>query len=415
MRVAYQAYDKAGVAVQSVIEAASVADATAKLRARGLFTTKVQPAGDGAKSGKAASRDAGHGGKRWMTGGARLKRLNHFTRQFYVLMASGTPVLQALEALEQQAPDRVSAGLVHDVRVHVEQGGNLTDALSARPEMFDEVYRSLVAAGEQAGKLTPMLQRLSELTQKQLKLYQAVRGALAYPIVLVTVAIGVLGLMLAVVVPRFAGLFESLAVPLPASTQLLLVIGGVVRAYWWAIGLGMVGALCGAVMTLRSDAGRAAVHKALVTWPMIGKLTQSLITARIVRLLGTLIDSHLPLLDVLDLTRRSCANPLYRELLTGAKEAVQQGEAIGSAFVDQPLIAPSVAAAVQAGEGSGRLGSSLLNMAELMDEENQVLIKTMLSMLEPAILLVLGVVIGLMAMSIFLPLFDLAAAAGGGG
>jgi len=408
MKLAYQGYDSNGKAVRDTIDAPSAAEATVALRGRGLFVTSIDPA---AKDQASAGKSGGGFGSR---SGAGIKGLTLFTRQLQVMLTTGTPIVQALSALQRQTDNAVWRNTIASLSARVEEGVSLSEAMKDHPDRFDAIYCNLVNAGETSGKLPIMLERLSNLTRKQLHTRNTIAGALVYPSLLLVVAVGVLSLMLTIVLPRFGGLFETLDLPLPPTTQALMFLSGVLTSYWWVIILAGAGIDAGVYYWLRTDHGKQTLFTAMLRLPMLGKVTRSFATARIARLLGVLMDSHLPLLDVLDLIREGTANIHYSRLLDQAKEAVTRGEPISTPFSESDLIIPSVSEAIRSGEASGRVASSLLVMSDMLDEENEVLIKSLTGVLEPLILLAMGVLVGFMALSIFLPLFDLTAMTAGG-
>ena len=408
MKLAYQGYDSNGKVVKDTIDAPNAAEATVALRGRGLFITSISNAMEGeGKSGKSGRRFGGRGG-------AGIKGLTLFTRQLQVMLATGTPIVQALSALKRQTDNAVWRETIQHLSERVEEGVALSEAMKDHPQRFDAIYRNLVAAGETSGKLPLMLDRLAELARKQLQTRNTIVGALVYPSLLVVVAVGVLCLMLTVVLPRFGDLFLTLDLPLPPTTKFLMFLSGILIGYWWAILLTIAAVAFGAYTWLKTEHGKQTVFTAMLSLPMLGKVTRSFATARIARLLGVLMDSHLPLLDVLDLIHAGTLNVHYSKLLDSARDAVTRGEPISTAFSESDLITPSVSEAMRSGEASGKVAPSLLLMSDMLDEENEVLIKSLTGVLEPLILLALGVLVGFMALSIFLPLFDLTAMSAGG-
>ncbi len=408
MKLAYQGYDSNGKMVRDTIDAPSADEATVALRGRGLFVTSIDAA---AKATAHAGKTRGGFGSR---SGSGIKGLTLFTRQLQVMLTTGTPIVQALSALQRQTDNPVWRDTITRLSTRVEEGVSLSEAMKEHPERFDAIYCNLVNAGETSGKLPMMLERLSNLTRKQLQTRNTIIGALVYPSLLVVVALGVLSLMLTIVLPRFGDLFVTLDLPLPPTTQALMFLSGVLTSYWWVIilSLGVTGV--GVRYWLGTTHGKHTLFTAMLRLPLVGKVTRSFATARIARLLGVLMDSHLPLLDVLDLIREGTANVHYGRLLDEAKEAVTRGEPISTTFTGSDLITPSVSEAIRSGEASGKVASSLLVMSDMLDEENEVLIKSLTGVLEPLILLAMGVLVGFMALSIFLPLFDLTAMSAGG-
>lgn len=409
MKLAYQAFDKAGKAVSDTIDAATTEEATDQLRRRGLFVTSVNAADLGAPADAKPTmvRPA-----RRMGCGRRLKNLAVFTRQLYVLLSTGTPMVETLGALERQCKDPLWRVVVADLRRRVEEGSSLSEAMAADPASFDQVFRSLVASGESGGKFDVMLDRLSQLTRKQLQTRSAVIGSLVYPSLLLVVSGGVLVLMLTFVLPRFGDLFKTMDLTLPPTTKVIMMISDVLCDYWSALILAaavVVAALWG---WARTPHGQLVRDTVMIRAPGVGAMTRSFITARIARLLGVLSDSHVPLLEALALTKAAAGNIHYRRLMDKAENAVTRGDPISAAFSDEKLISPSVYEAMRSGEATGRVSAMLINMADFMDEENEVLLKTLASILEPAILIGLGVLVGLVALSMFMPLFDLTAQMG---
>lgn len=407
MKLRYQAYDASGRSVADVIDAPNPEEATDLLRRQGLFVTTLTTGG--------GPRVVEHAQRRHVKSTRKLKHLAIFTRQLYVLATTGTPLVEALGALQRQAKDPSWSKVIGDLRQRVEEGAALSEAMAAHPDCFDVIYRSLVAAGETGGKFEPILDRLSRLVQKQVHARGTLIGALMYPSLLLFVASSVLVLMMAFVLPRFAGLFDTLDVPLPPTTQGLLYISDAIRGYWWAFIGGFVGLVLLVWLWSRTQQGRLTLDSLVLRLPLFGKVVRNFILARLVRLIGVLQDSYVPLLDVLDLARDAAGNAHYRRLMTRASESVTRGEPISTAFADNFLVDATVYEAIRSGESSGKLSEMLINMADFMDEENETVLRSLTSILEPVILIVLGLLVGFVALSMFLPLFDLTAMAGESG
>jgi type II secretory pathway component PulF len=300
------------------------------------------------------------------------------------------------------------------VRGRVEQGVSLASAMKEREDYFGAVYCSLVAAGESSGDLPGMLDRLADMTRKQLHTRNAIIGAMVYPSLLLTITTGVLFLLLLFVIPRFGELFTSMGVALPPTTAALVSIGQALRSYWWALILGLAAAGTALRLWMGSPAGKRAWDGAILHLPQVGPMIRSVITARVTRLLGVLLDGRVPVLEALDLTVQSAGNYRYAALLVRARDSVTRGDPISAPFRDSALVSPSVYEALHNGEQSGQIGPLLLTIADFLDEENEVVIKSLTSILEPVILVAMGLVVGLMAISMFLPLFDLTAMTQGG-
>jgi type II secretory pathway component PulF len=287
--------------------------------------------------------------------------------------------------------------------------------MAGYPDVFDAVARSLVAAGEAGGIFDVMLDRLAVLSKKSLHVRQAIVGAMVYPALLIVLAINVLCAMLLFVLPKFADMFESLDAPMPPTTKLLIRASELLRGYWWVAIVGVVGAVVGARYWLRSPGGRWAADTFAVRAPVLRTIVRSFAVARITRVLGTLLNGRLPMLDALALARQTARNVHFAALVAKAEEAVNQGATVSSAFGQSDLVQPAVVEAIRSGEQSGQVATLMLNMADFLDEENEVVVKSLTSILEPVILIGLGIVVGFIAVSMFLPLFDLTSMAQGGG
>ena len=357
----------------------------------------------------------GVGGGRFGGKTARLRSMSVLVRQLSVLVSTGTPMVEAIYSLEKQLPVGRWRSVVEDIRGRIEQGASLSAALENHPTYFDPVARSLIAAGESGGKLDEMLRRLAALSRQQLKIRSAIVGAMVYPCLLICVCVGVLATMMFFVLPRFEGLFATLGAALPPTTQFVMDISSFLRGYWWAV----LGAIVPTVFLTRhalgTPRGRRAFHAFMLRAPQLGKLVRAFATARIARVLGVLVEGRVPLLDALRLTRESTGNIWYEELIARAEEVVTRGESVSAALSGSTLINASVVEAIRSGERSGQLGPVLLNVAEFLDEDNEIVLRSLSSIIEPLILIVLGVLIGFVAVSMFLPLFDLATATNAGG
>lgn len=407
MKFVYKGFDKTGKPVADSLEAADRNEAAEILRRRGVFVSEI-----GEPRELAAGASASAARKR--VSGKRLEQVSGFLRQLAVLVSTGTPVVEAVESLERQQKDGPFKSMLQVLRRRVEEGVQFSDAMAAHPEYFDGVCRSLVAAGESGGKLDAMLARLSTFTRQQVKVRKNVTGAMVYPCLLIVVAIGVTVAMLGFVLPRFEGLFKTLDTPLPPTTQMLMDISRFGREYWYAVLGAAISIPVGLKLWLSTQSGLHALERFMLTAPQLGKLTRAYAVARFSRVLGVLLDGKVALLDAIRLTRQATGIAKYDALLGRAEDAVTRGENFSVAINDPTLVPPSVIEAIRSGERSGRVSNVLLTLADAMDEDNELALKTVTGLLEPLILIMLGLVVGGMAISMFLPLFDLTAAGGHG-
>lgn len=418
MKFSYRAFDLAGKEHRDVVESPTITEAEETLRRGGLFVAEIAARGltSNVQFGETRrwSGGLGFGGKGKT---ARLRDVSVFLRQLSVLVATGTPMVDAISALERQITPGEWRGVVEAMRKAIEEGRQLSDAMAQHPRYFDPVCRSLIAAGESGGQLDQMLVRLSQLVRQSLKIRSNLAGAMVYPSLLICVSIGVMGAMFGFVLPRFEGLFQTLEAPLPPTTKFLMGISVWVRSYWWALLGAMIAAGVGAKVWLATPAGRRWLHVMVVKLPQLGRVVRALATARIARVMGVLLTGKVPLLETLQLTREATGNLCYADLIAAAEDRVIRGENVSAAFAASRLVPASVTEAIRSGEKTGQLASVLTNIADYLDEDNEVVIRSLTSIIEPLILLALGLVVGFMAISMFLPLFDLTSGAnrGGGG
>jgi type IV pilus assembly protein PilC len=346
-------------------------------------------------------------------GGDRLKFTATFARQLQVLVGTGIPLSQALHATERQIRNPRWIAVVAPLRAAVDEGTPLSRAMTASGA-FDAVSVSLVAAGESSGNMAQMLSRLCDLKRRQLKLRNTVIGALSYPCLLIMLGMCVLTTMLLFVIPRFETLFKSLDSPLPVTTKALLQLSLALREHWLMLGVGVLLAVTALWYMISAGVFKHAFDKHYLSLPGIGFLGRSLLSARIARMLGTLLEAKVPLTEALELTRRAAVNVKYVELIEQAELSVARGQPLSNVLESSDLLLPGVREAIRTGEASGRMGEPLLQMADFLDEENDTAMKSLTSTIEPLILVGLGMVVGFVALSIFLPMFDMITAAQGG-
>lgn len=412
MKLAYTAYDRAGRKVAETLEAVSIDEASESLRKQGLFVVSI------AEEARAALRKRPLGvlpkAPTW-GGRKRLKHVAALARQMSVLVSTGTPLTEALASMERQAePGSAWHAALLDIRRRVEEGTSLSKALQPHADHFDAVARSLIAAGEEGGQLPTMLDRLAKLTRQQVKIRGQISGALVYPSLLVVISIGVVAVMLGFVMPRFEGMFASLGAQLPPTTKILLGTSAWFRTNWyWVVASGLAAAIGGWTWS-QSPSGRRTLDRLVIALPIFGPVVRAFATARLCRVIGVLVEGRVPLLDALVLAREASGNAIYADLVSHAEDAVTKGEVMSGVFQRSGLLVPGVCEAMKSGEKSGQLGPVLTTVADALDEDNEVAVKALTSLIEPLILLALGLVVGAMAMSMFLPLFDLTAAGGGG-
>lgn len=402
MAFRYQAIDASGRTVADTIDAGSAREAAELLRDRGLFISKLEDSGD------APARTSSSSGKIKPKG--RLRDVVLFTQQMGMLLRSGARVVQALEAVEGQCQRASWRAVVQHVRSDVEEGKPLNVALSRYPKAFPPYYVNVVAAGEASGDVARSFARLANLMNQQQQIRNRVVGALAYPCLLLMMCVGVLIIMFTFVLPRFAEMFHTLDADLPFTTAILLSVSDWCRAHWLiSITLVLV-VLTSIVLTVRSKTGRRHISHVALRTPVVGGVIRNLIVARICRIWGQLLESRVGLLEAVELTHNSTTNADYRSLLAELSEAITDGNSIGPTLTGTWLVSRTLSAAIITGEESGKLAESLIFVADSLDDENQQVLNSLTRIVEPVILVIMGLVVGTVAVSLFLPLFDMATA-----
>jgi type IV pilus assembly protein PilC len=340
-------------------------------------------------------------------GKVKPKELAIFTRQFSVMIDAGLPLVQALESLGSQMENKVFKKVVTAVRTEVEGGSTLANAMRNQPKVFDDLYTNMIAAGEAGGILDTILQRLSTYIEKNVKLKRAVRSALIYPCSILTIAMGVVTLILVYVVPTFMTLFAGLGVPLPIPTQIVISASHFLTRYGLFIlfGLGLF------IVAFRSyystEAGRFTVDGLLLKLPVFGILLRKIAVARFSRTLSTLITSGVPLLEALDVTAKTAGNAVIEKAIVDTRKAVEQGRTIVDPLKQSNIFPPMVTQMISVGEQTGAMDSMLTKIAEFYEEEVDAGVKDLLTAMEPMLIVFLGVVVGGVVISMYLPLFTL--------
>jgi len=408
MNFSYQGYDKSGKLREGVVEASSKEEASESLRKNGIFVSSIAADG-GVKRAKKSSKSNNKKKK------VSPKLLAIFARELAVLVSTGTPLIDAISSIERQSTNEAWAGVLKRVRNRLEEGDSLVASLEGDRQAFDPVFRSLVAAGESSGHLDTMLLRVADLTRKQAQIQSNVLGAMMYPILLLGVATIVMGLLIGVVLPRFSGMFATLDTPLPPSTAILMAFSEFIRSYWWGVLPLFVGAIIGLVFWIKGPKGQFVIGNLALRVPKLGDIVRSFMTSRITRLMGVLLEARVPMLDAIHLTHESLGHQRYRAMMEKAQDSVTRGEPISSAFLSDDLLVPSACEAIRNGEQTGRLAEVMMQVSDYLDEDNETIIKSLSSLIEPVIMIGLGILVGFVAISMFLPLFDLTSATGGGG
>jgi type IV pilus assembly protein PilC len=351
-----------------------------------------------APSGRSAGR-TGHA--------VAARTLAVFTRQLSAMIDAGLPLLQCLEILGTQEDDRNFAATIRATRADVEAGASLADAMRRHPRAFDPLFTSMIAAGEAGGILDTILKRLATHGEKTARLKAQVRSAMVYPVAVISIAGLVVGVILWKVVPAFEQLFGGLGADLPLPTRVVIAMSDGFVSYF--IPLAAMGSGAGwlASRYYRTDAGRRAIDRSMLGLPLLGDILRKIAVARFCRTLATLTSSGVPILDGLAVTARTSGNAVIEDAVMFARRSIERGETIAAPLRRTAVFPAMVTKMVAVGEEAGALDTMLAKIADFYEEEADTAVAGLLTLLEPAMILVLGVVVGGIVIAMYLPIFDL--------
>jgi len=397
----YTGKNRAGTALKGEIEAADQGAALGVLRRQGVLSAAVKP-----KARELELKIPGLSKK------IKEKDLVTFTRQFATMIDAGLPLVQCLEILGSQTDNKTFATVINKVRTDVETGSTFAEALRKHPKAFPELYVNMVAAGEAGGILDTILNRLAAYIEKTMALKKKVKSAMVYPSVVVTVAIAVVFLMLIFVIPTFEKMFQDFGGSLPGITQTVIDASAFLQSYWWLV-LGLIAGLIAALKQYRrSEAGERQTDAMALKLPIVGILVRKVAVAKFTRTLGTLISSGVPILDGLEIVARTAGNKVIEEGILKTRQAISEGKTIAEPLQQTKVFPPMVVQMIGVGESAGALDTMLSKIADFYDDEVDTAVGALSSMLEPFIMVFLGVVLGYIVIAMYLPIFKLAGTIG---
>jgi type IV pilus assembly protein PilC len=337
-----------------------------------------------------------------------------FTRQFSVMLNAGLPLVQAVDAIAQQHPNEAFKTVLDQVRSDVEAGSTLSAAMAKHPKVFDSLYTNMVAAGETGGILDTILQRLSAFIEKIVKLKRALRSAMIYPSTIVSVAVGVVVIILWKVVPVFRTLFEGFNVQLPLLTRIVIGLSEIVEKF--AIFIVIFLAICAFALQryYKTDKGRHTVDRLLLKIPVLGEVFRKIIVARFTRTLATLLTSGVAILEGLSITAKTAGNALLEDVITTLRLRIEEGGTMAEPMRQSGFFPSMVTQMVSVGESTGEMDNMLVRVADFYEEEVDVMVANLLTLLEPLLMVFLGVVVGGIVIAMYLPLFKLIQVLSGG-
>jgi len=345
-------------------------------------------------------------------GGVNQHEIVIFTRQFATMIDAGLPLVQCLDILSSQTPNKTFAKTIRDVKEQVEAGATFAASLKRHPKVFSDLYANMVAAGEVGGILDTILTRLASYMEKIVKLKSKIKGAMIYPACIISAAVLVTGILLVYVIPVFADLFHSFGQALPTPTQFVINLSNATIAWFWYLIVAIIGMIGGVIITYRTDRGRFLIDKFMLRVPVFGDLIRKTAIARFTRTLGTLVSSGVPILDALTITGRTAGNKIVEQAIYATRASISEGKKIAEPLIASKVFPPMVCQMIGIGETTGSLDAMLQKIADFYEDEVDNAVANLTSLMEPMVILVLGGLIGGLVISMYLPIFKLGSVLG---
>ncbi len=394
---AFSGRTRTGQSITGERVADSMDGAMAVLRREQIVVTKIDPTKAKAEAKAKAPKSKS----------VPSKNLAIFTRQFSVMIDAGLPLVQCLDILGKQEPNKNFSAVILKVREDVEAGAALADSMKRHPKTFDALYSNMIAAGEAGGILDTILKRLATYIEKNVKLKGDVKSAMIYPVAVIVIATLVVGAILWKVIPTFASLFAGLGAQLPLPTRVVMAASDIVVAWGWLmlISVGLAGWMVKRYYD--TEAGRRLIDKVMLKTPVLGNIIRKVSVARFCRTLSTLLASGVPILDGLDITARTSGNAIIEDAILLTRAGIERGETISGPLRETNVFPSMVVQMINVGETTGALDAMLSKIADFYEEEVDAAVAGMLTLLEPIMIAFLGVVVGGIVIAMYMPIFDL--------
>lgn len=403
----YEAMDHTGREVKDAIDAATQEEAQQLIRQKGFFVTKISEKAKKTRKAATAKKGGRRKKKSFTIGRISTKQLCTFTRQLSTLQDAGLPILRSLKILEGQCKPGVLKNSLGDVVEDIESGQTLSEAFAKHPKAFDRLYCNMIKAGEAGGALEAILQRLADFKEKAQSLKRKIKGAMVYPIVVIFVACVIVGFILYFIIPKFEAIFNDFGVPLPNMTKMLISASHFLIKYFYIVFLSPLFMWLFIKLMYRNKTGAYICDRILLMIPVMGTIAEKSTVARTMRTLGTLVQSGVPILESLSIVRETAGNAVFERAFTRIYESIREGETIAQPLREARIVDDIVVNMIDVGEETGDLDSMLNKIADNYDEEVEVAVESLVSLLEPIMIVVLGGIVGFIVIALFLPLITL--------
>ena len=404
----YQARDKNGKLVEGQLDTPSRDQVIGRLQSMGIYPISVTEEGSGSPGGivkkivRKPEADGFHISNR-----VRTKDITTFTRQLADLLTAGLTLSHALGVLCNQTEDSRMRSVLQAVRNDVVSGGTFAEALGKHPRVFNQLFVSMIRAGEIGGLLENVLVRLADFQEKEDELKGKILGALAYPILMLTVGVGAIILLMTFVIPKFVKMFEEMDAALPLPTIILIKVSDFMVGYWWIIGLVITIGVIGGQRVLKSADGRRLLHRWQLKIPILGDIILKREISRFSRTFGELLRNGVNILQALQISSETMNNQIIAEEVAKLKVNISEGERISDPLKNSQIFPPVVVNMIAIGEESGHLENVLMKIASSFENDVDRSVKTLTSLFEPAIILFMGILVGMIAFSMLLPIFTI--------
>lgn len=393
--------DAAGKKTAGMVDAENIKAARAKLRRLNIFPTDVVEGGGGSR-GIAGSKKLGN-----LIGRVKVQDISNMTRQLSTLMSANIPLVDSLSALVDQVENQKLRDVLSQVREKVTGGSRLADALRAHPDVFNELYLNMIAAGEASGSLDIVLKRLAEFTEGQAKLRSKVVGALTYPIVMACVGVALMGFLLVSVVPKITKIFEDSKATLPLPTKVLVATSDFLASYWYLVLLLIPFLVYGFKKFKSSPKGTLMIDKFTLKAPIFGEMFRMIAISRFCRTLATMLASGVQLLSAMDIVKNIVQNSVLTQVIEDTKLSVKEGESIAEPLRRSGQFPPIVTQMIAIGEKTGELENMLERIADNYEQQVDTKVSTLTTLLEPIMIVVMGAVVSFIVLSILFPILKL--------
>ncbi len=403
----YEAMDHTGREVKDAIDASTQEEAQQLIRQKGFFVTKISEKAKKTRKGATARKGGRRKKKSFTIGRISTKQLCTFTRQLSTLQDAGLPILRSLKILEGQCRPGVLKNALGEVVEDIESGQTLSEAFAKHPKAFDRLYCNMIKAGEAGGALEAILQRLADFKEKAQSLKRKIKGAMVYPIVVIFVACVIVGFILYFIIPKFEAIFNDFGVPLPQMTIMLITASHFLIKYFYIVFLTPLFIWIFIKLLYRNKTGAYLCDRILLMTPVMGTIAEKSTVARTMRTLGTLVQSGVPILEALSIVRETAGNAVFERAFTRIYESIREGESIAQPLRESRIVDDIVVNMIDVGEETGDLDTMLNKIADNYDEEVEVAVDSLVSLLEPIMIVVLGGIVGFIVIALFLPLITL--------